>query len=217
MNAAPTRWIVPELELPPAPPPVVVEEIAPEQIVPPSLEELQAIRDQAYQAGYEDGLGNGQAQGYAQGQGEVRRLTAQIEGILDNFSHPLARLESEVATALGELAVRVAGRLLGRAYVADPELLAALVSQALDAVGSHAREVEVHLHPDDLAVFAKRMSSGHSLPPAMLALPDGVRLTPDPGLSRGDLRVHAENVRIDGSLSARLEQALEQVMQQVEA
>jgi len=224
MNAvsAPVRWIVPDLEPPPAPPPVTVEEITPDEAPPPpSLEELQAIRRQAHQAGYEEGLASGHAegmaQGLAQGQGEVRRLAAQIEGILDNFTRPLARLESEVTGALGELAVRIAGHLLGRAYRGDPALLGALVAQALKAVGNVTREVEVRLHPDDLAVFVSRTNAGAALPPALLALPEGVRLTPDPALSRGDLRVHAESVRIDGSLGARLEQALEQVIQQTEA
>jgi flagellar biosynthesis/type III secretory pathway protein FliH len=55
-------------------------------------------------------------------------------GILDNFSRPLDRLEGEVVAALSELAVRIAGNLVGRAYEADPELLAALVHEALDSV-----------------------------------------------------------------------------------
>jgi len=107
--SAVTRWVVPELALAQAAPQVCVEEVALEQVEPPSLEELQAIRDQARQAGYEEGLASGLASGHveglakglAQGQAEMRRLTAQIEGILDNFTRPLARLESEVAAALG--------------------------------------------------------------------------------------------------------------------
>ncbi|MGD4884443.1 flagellar assembly protein FliH, partial [Xanthomonas citri pv. citri] len=38
------------------------------------------------------------------------------------------------------------------------------------------------------------------------------RVAPDMSLSRGDLRVHAESVRIDGTLDARLRAALETVM-----
>ncbi len=103
------------------------------------------------------------------GAAEVRRLTAQIEGILDNFSRPLARLEDEVTAALGELAVRIAGSLVGRAYDADPVLLSDLVAEALDAVGGASREVEVRLHPDDI----------QSLAP-LLALVSGARPGPRP-------------------------------------
>ena len=194
------RWLAPALDLPASSPPAEtpVEEPVPR---PPSLEEIQAIEDAAHQEGYAAGLAAGHAEGFAQGQAEVRRLTAQIEGILDNFSRPLARLENEVVSALGELAVRIAGSLVGRAYQADPVLLSELVGEAVDAVGGARREVEVRLHPDDIAALTP-----------LLALMPGVRLSPDLGLSRGDLRVHAESVRIDATLEARLRGALESVL-----
>ena len=50
------------------------------------------------------------------------------------------------------------------------------------------------------------------LAPPLLALVSGARLVPDPSLGRGDLRVHAESVRIDGTLEARLRGALETVI-----
>ncbi|NYZ64363.1 FliH/SctL family protein [Luteimonas deserti] len=191
------RWLAPDLE----PPPVAREEEPVEIPHPPSLEEIQQIRDDAQREGYEDGLAQGRAEGLAQAQGEMRRLTAQIEGILDNFSRPLVRLENEVVAALGDLAVRVAGGLVGHAYEAEPELLAGLVSEAVDAAGGMAREVEVRLHPDDIAALSP-----------ILTLAPATRLVADPALARGDLRVHAETVRIDGSLDARLRGVLDTVL-----
>ena len=192
------RWLAPELDAP-APKLEVTADVPVPR--PPTLEEIQAIEKAARKEGYEAGLAKGHQEGFGQGQAEVRRLTAQIEGILDNFSRPLARLEDEVSAALGELAVRIAGSLVGRAYDADPVLLSELVSEALDAVGGASREVEVRLHPDDIASLAP-----------LLALVSGARLVPDPSLGRGDLRVHAESVRIDGTLEARLRGALDTVL-----
>ena len=198
MSAA-VRWLAPDLA---AGPRAAAEAVADVPVPrPPSLEEIQAIEEAARRDGYEAGLAQGHQEGFAQGQAEVRRLAAQIEGILDNFTRPLARLEDEVRAALGELAVRIAGSLVGRAYDADPVLLSDLVGEALDAVGGTSREAEVRLHPDDI----------HALAP-LLALVSGARLVPDPSLGRGDLRVHAESVRIDGTLEARLRGALETVI-----
>lgn len=204
MNNA-VRWLAPDLLAVPEPAPEeqfeLTEpdpELEPEPLLQlPTLEEIQAIQDNAEK----DGFDQGHAEGLAQGQAEVRRLIAQIEGILDNFSRPLVRLENEVVAALGELAVRVAGNLVGRAYEAEPELLAQLVNEALDAVGGASRDVEVRLHPDDIAALAP-----------VLNLAPNQRLTPDLSLSRGDLRVHAEAVRIDGTLDARLRGALDAVI-----
>lgn len=176
-------------------------EIEPEPVLqPPTLEEIQAIQD----AAEKEGFAHGHAEGHAQGQAEVRRVVAQIEGILDNFSRPLVRLENEAVAALGELAVRIAGTLVGRAYQTDPELLAQLVAEGVDAVGTSSRDVEVRLHPDDIAALSP-----------LLTLSPQQRLVPDAALSRGDLRVHAESVRIDGTLEARLRGALDKVMRQV--
>jgi len=194
------RWLAPELDLGNRPAPAPEPE-APPVVKPPTLEEIQAIQEAARQEGYKAGLAQGHKEGLAKGEAEIRRLTAQIEGILDNFTRPLARLEDEVTAALGELAVRIAGSLVGRAYAADPALLADLVREALDAVGGTSREVEVRLHPDDIQALAPLLSLGA-----------GARLLPDPSLGRGDLRVHAETVRIDGTLEARLRGALESVM-----
>ena len=196
--ASPMRWM-------PAPLDVVVSTTAPEEQapppVPPTLEEIQAIQDAAYREGLERGLAEGHAEGFAQGQAEVRRLAAQMEGILDNFSRPLDRLENEVIAALSELAVRIAGALVGRAYQTDPVLLQELATTALDAVGGAQREVELRLHPDDIAALTP-----------VLAMTAHTRLTADTSLTRGDLRVHAESVRIDGTLEARLRGALESVL-----
>ncbi|MGR4877760.1 FliH/SctL family protein [Pseudoxanthomonas sp. LARHCG66] len=195
---SPLRWM-------PAPLDVVVAAPAPEQeappLVPPTIEEIQAIQDAAYREGLERGLAEGHAEGFATGQTEVRRLAAQMEGILDNFSRPLDRLENEVVAALSELSVRIAGALVGRAYQTDPVLLQELATSALDAVGGAQREVELRLHPDDIAALTP-----------VLAMAPGTRLTADTSLSRGDLRVHAESVRIDGTLEARLRGALETVL-----
>jgi len=195
---SPIRWM-------PAPLDVVLQAAAAAQEVPPpvppTLEEIQAIQDAAYREGLERGLAEGHAEGFSHGQAEVRRLAAQMEGILDNFSRPLDRLENEVVAALSELAVRIAGALVGRAYQTDPVLLQELATSALDAVGGAQREVELRLHPDDIAALTP-----------VLAMTPHTRLTADTSLSRGDLRVHAESVRIDGTLEARLRGALDTVL-----
>ncbi len=185
------RWAAPELAPPPPPPPQ-----EPVRHMP-SVEELQAIEEAAHAEGY----ARGHAEGVAAGQAEVRRIAAQMEGILDAFTRPLARLDAEVGEALGDLAVRIAGALLRRSYAAEPALLEALVREALELAGSDQRQVELRLHPDDLAMLS----------PQLLSL-QGVRLSGDTTLARGDLRLHADSVRIDGSLSARLNATLQRII-----
>jgi flagellar assembly protein FliH len=189
------RWEVPALDAPAAPSaPAEAEEPLPQ---PPSLEEIEAIQNAAHAEGY----AAGHAEGLAQAQAEMRRLQARLEGILDAFSRPLSELEGEVELALAELAARVAGALVRHAYTVEPALVAKLTREALDSLGEKPRSVEVRLHPEDLdAVEPLLPASG------------GVRVIADPALARGDLRVHAEDVRLDARLSTRLEQILPRLL-----
>ena len=199
LSAGVVRWNAPGLvALRPEPEP------EPEPPAPalPSVEDLQALE----RAAREEGYAHGHAEGLAAGQAEVRRMVAQIEGVLDGFTRPLARLDGEVADALADLAVRIAGSLLGRAYQMDPTLLADLVREALEAVGSDSRELELRLHNDDFGVLAPH-----------LAGLDGVRLTIDGALGRGELRLHSESVRIDGTIASRLQSVLEATLAASEA
>lgn len=186
------RWLAPELSERPTP-------AAPASAPGPSVGELESIERAAREEGLQRGHQEGYAQGLAQAQGEMRRLQAQLEGLLDSFSRPLAQLDAELQGVLCELATQVAGVLVGRAYETEPALLAELVEEALRSAGSGAREAEVRLHPDDLAAVQPLLADTE-LPRA--------RLSPDPGLARGDVRVHTESLRLDGTLCTRLRAAL---------
>lgn len=199
LSAGVVRWNAPGLVALRAEPEPEPEPPAPAL---PSVEDLQALE----RAAREEGYARGHAEGLAAGQAEVRRMVAQIEGVLDGFTRPLARLDGEVADALADLAVRIAGSLLGRAYQIDPTLLADLVREALETVGSDSRELELRLHNDDFGVLAPH-----------LAGLDGVRLTIDSALGRGELRLHSESVRIDGTIASRLQSVLEATLAASEA
>ncbi|MDC8012865.1 FliH/SctL family protein [Tahibacter soli] len=171
-------WRAPSLDPPPPAP------------APPSVAELEGIAAAARAEGY----ARGHEEGLAQSLGEQRRLAAQLAGVIDAFARPLGELGHDVQNVLGAAAAQIAGALLRREYVAEPALLAALVAEALAAVGDRDRKVEVRLHPDDLAAV---------LP--LVAADPLARLAADATLARGDVRVHADNLRLDARLATRLD------------
>lgn len=193
------RWEMPALGERPPEPPAHSEDVEEALPSPPSLEEIEAIQ----RAAHEEGYAAGHAEGLAQAQAEMRRLQARIEGILDAFSKPLSELEGEVERALVELATRVAGSLVRHAYALQPELVAKLAREAIDSLGDRPRSVELRLHPEDLDAVEP-----------LLKCPPGTRLVADSALARGDLRVHAEDVRLDARLSTRLDQLLPRLLAQ---
>lgn len=181
MTAEAVRWQVPEFD---------GGARAPK---PPSLEELEAIEAAARREGFEAG----KRDGLAAGQAEIRKLAAQMEAVLAALARPYAKLEDDVLGALEQVAVRIAGALLADAYEADPARLAQVVQTALDALGPGQRDTSLHLHPDDV----------RALTPYLPQWPE-LRVQPDKTLVRGDARIHADAVRIDARVEARLQAAL---------
>ena len=116
----------------------------------PSVEELQAIEEAAHAEGY----ARGHAEGVAAGQAEVRRIARADGRHPRRFTRPLARLDARGRRRAGR--PRRAHRrqpCCGRGYAAEPALLDALVREALELAGSDQRQVELRLHPDDLAML----------------------------------------------------------------
>lgn len=196
------RWSPPTLDIRADTPEPDPEELARLEFARLRMAAEEEGRKAGYEAGLAAGREAGHAAGFESGQAEVRRLTAQIEGILLSFSKPLSRLDAEVADALGGLSLQIAGALVGRALDQDPTLLAELVQETMDFVEATDRNVELRLHPDDLGVLS----------PYMAAIA-GATMVPDPQLSRGDLRLHSEHLRIDATLKSRLELALASMVQ----
>jgi flagellar assembly protein FliH len=160
--------------------------------IPQSIAALEGIEREAR----DEGFARGHAEGLAQGQAEVRRLVARLEGIADAFTRPLAGLDNEIETALASLATEIAGALVRENYIEQPERMAALVREAVVSAGEMARNIEVRVHPDDLQMLRP-------------LLPNVSGMVPDISLARGDVRVHAEHVRIDARLATRLKRVLD--------
>jgi len=159
---------------------------------PPAVSDLLEIARSAHLEGFTQG----HAEGFAQGQNDVRRLVARLESLIDAFIRPLAGLDADVELALATLSTEICSALMREKYGGAPDLLARLVREAITSAGETTRAVEVRLHPEDLSMLRPLLG-------------DVANLTADPALGRGDVRVHADNVRIDARLPTRLKKIIE--------
>lgn len=185
--AGAVRWAPPQLGA------------APARGKPVSLNQLDAVERAAHQEGWEQG----RSEGYAAGRVLAARHAEDLKTILSRFSRPLAELDSEIEHILVHLANAVVASLLRGLAVHKPEMVAALVKQALSGLPNAARDVEIQLHPDDIAAVES-------------LLPDREpksRIVPNPQLVRGDVRVHCDSVRLDATLATRLANAAEALLE----
>jgi flagellar assembly protein FliH len=152
---------------------------------------LQALEAEGYQTGM--------ARAQAQMQASIDTLTAQVkqlDSVLQFLGVPLAQLDTEVEKELLQLALAVGKQLARRELRVDPTQVIGIIRESLAQLPASARDVRIHLHPDDAATVRDR-----------LATPANERawsIVEDPTLTRGGCIVRTENSQIDVRLESRI-------------
>ena len=94
------------------------------------------------------------------------------------------------------LALTVARQLVRRELRIDPAQVIAIIRETVALLPAAARDVRVHLHPEDAAVVREK-----------LAAPDADRawtIVEDPVMTRGGCRVTTDTAQIDARLETRI-------------
>jgi len=159
--------------------------------------QVQAARQAGYQDGYRDGLVALEAfkQSYAQ------QLTAQVGALMQGWQAKLDALEVSLADQVAQVSIALARQVLRSELAVRPELVAAVVQEALAGTLASARQVAVHVNPADHALIAAHADE------AVAAR--GARLVPDAAVARGGCIVESEVGVIDASVESRWRRATE--------
>lgn len=172
-----------------------------------TVQELEDLEQRTYEEAYAKGMAEGRAEGRAEAMAAVERemrpqlqqLQARIERfdtIIDTLAHPLQELDPEVEDQLLQLALTIGRHLVRRELRIDPSQVIAIIRETVALLPASARDVRVHLHPEDAAVVREK-----------LAAPTGERawtIAEDPVMGRGGCRVTTETAQIDARLETRI-------------
>jgi flagellar assembly protein FliH len=145
--------------------------------------------------GYELGL----ARAHTEMQTRLQELDARVQRldcVLEHLAQPLKALDATVEQQLLQLALTVGQQLARRELQTDAAQVVAIVRQCLELLPVGAREVRVHLHPQDAACVRERLAT----PAADRAW----TLVDDPALARGGCLVRSDNSQIDARFESRL-------------
>jgi flagellar assembly protein FliH len=152
-------------------------------------------RQASHSLGYQAGL----AAAKAETQAKVRDLNtriARLDGILKQLSRPLEELDAELEKQLIALVVTIGKQIVRRELKTDPQQIIAILRESVSRLPASARDVRVHLHPEDAAVVRE-----------LLATPSNDRawtMVEDPSLTRGGCQVRTDTSQIDARLESRL-------------
>lgn len=155
--------------------------------------ELEAIEQQARAKGYEVGRWEGLEAGHQTLQENAQRLAHLYE----EAAHPFRQISENVECELAKLAAAIAKEIIRQELKTEPALILETVNQACSVLSAAARDVDVHLHPDDVAIVKDGLKDD---PPAQ-----HWRIIEDRNLTRGDCQINSSAEFIDATLQTRID------------
>jgi flagellar assembly protein FliH len=161
------------------------------------LADLQA---EAHKEAFEQGLSEGREAGRA----EVRAVVERLSGMFHDLAKPFEILDEEVERELLTLAMALARQIVRRELKTDPTQIIGVFREAIAALPVAAREVRVHLHPEDAAVVRQHLAPTEN--------ERAWAIVEDPVMARGGCQVVTTTSRIDARLETRLGAILSELM-----
>jgi flagellar assembly protein FliH len=191
LTAAVERWALPDVAGP------VIGRARQERKAPVdnTVELLRQALQESEARGYQAGLEKAQAESQLTLHALVAKV-AQLDSILQLLGAPLQQLDAEVEKELLNLTLSVGKQLARRELRVDPTQVIGIIRESLAQLPASARDVRVHLHPEDAATVRER-----------LAEPSRERawkIVEDPTLSRGGCMIRTENSQLDARLDSRI-------------
>lgn len=165
-----------------------------------SAEATAARSDRARQAGYQDGYRDGLAALESFKRSFAQQMSERIGQLVHAFDEQMLALEQEMARAIADTAAQLARQVVRDELVQDPQRIARVAQEALDALLLSTRHVTIHVHPDDEPLV--KGGAGDAIAAR------GARLVADASIARGGCRVESDIGVIDATVATRWARAL---------
>ncbi|MBV9914278.1 MAG: hypothetical protein JOZ93_16995, partial [Sinobacteraceae bacterium] len=176
------RWSLPEVGGP-----VIGRRIDARAATQQASDALRSALQQAEARGYEAGLARAQAETQAAMDAQAARVQ-HLDSILQLLATPLQQLDAEVERDLLQLTLAVGKQLARRELRIDPTQIIGIIRESLTQLPIAAREIRVHLHPEDAATVRDRLpatTNGRAW-----------SIVEDPTLTRGGCLVRTDTSQI---------------------
>ena len=186
----------------PRPASVVVEEE--EEIQPLTAEEVEAVRQAAYDEGIAEGIKDGYDKGYKSGSEDVRAMMTKMSQICRALLEPISTQDDEIEQALMDLTKTICGQVIQRELQMDASSLNEVIKEALDCLHAGAKRIRIHLNPNDVEFIESSLE-------AMEGVEFTWKLLPHPTISPGGCIVETEKSMVDARAETRLSAIIHQV------
>ncbi|WP_372766040.1 flagellar assembly protein FliH [Pseudoalteromonas sp.] len=202
-----------------------------EEFTPLSIQEIEQIREEAYQEGhaegkeagfqqgfeqgklegaqkgYEEGLEQGKQEGLESAKPEIAEKIAQLTKLLDELATPFEQVSKEVEKQVVMLATELAKAVVHGEITVNEKAIFNAMKVATDALKNQHYTLEILLNPDDFELVEQAI-------PAEQLVDRNWKLVVEPSISKGGLHINSDNSSIDYSVELRLKEILESFLQE---
>ncbi|MFC6339750.1 flagellar assembly protein FliH [Pseudomonas sp. CCM 7891] len=189
--------------------PVAMEEVPLEEVQPLTLEELESIRQEAYN----EGFATGEKEGFHSTTLKVRQEAdaalsvklASLERLMGSLFEPIAEQDSQLERAMVELVQHIARQVIQRELVMDSTQIESVMREALKLLPLGVGNVRLYINPQDFEQV-KALRERHE---------ETWRIVEDASLQPGGCRVETEHSRIDATVETRISQIMAKLFDQL--
>ncbi|KAE9644437.1 flagellar assembly protein FliH [Pseudomonas sp. PB103] len=199
----------PEPEPEPEPEPPEMEEVPLDEVQPLTLEELESIRQEAYN----EGFATGEKEGFHSTTLKVRQeaevalaaKVASLEQLMGHLFEPIAEQDTQIEKSLVDLVQHIAKQVIKRELAIDSTQIEQVMRDALKLLPLGVENVRLYVNPQDFAQV-KALRERHE---------ETWRIVEDDTLLPGGCRVETEHSRIDASIESRVSQVMAKLFDQL--
>ncbi len=206
------------------------EEIEEEDIIPLTAEDIEEIRQAAFDEGFNQGKEEGFAKGFdegkvsgheeglklghqegvetglAEGKESIDEQSAAWQSLTEQMHNPLLDVEKNVEQQLIHLVVQLTEAITLQEAKTNPDILVGAISAGIKALPSQDVQTQILLHPNDIKLVEKQFGAEH-------VQEQGWRLLAAPQLQPGSCQIENSTSNVDLSVKSRIKEVLDSFLQ----
>lgn len=207
------------------------EEVEAEDPVPLTAQEIEDIRqaafdegfnqgkEQGFAKGYEEGKAQGHeeglkkgteqgiADGFEQGKEQIDNLAKQWEVIIHDLKAPLEKVEKNVEEQLLQLLVLLVEAVTLQECKTNPDILLAAIDKGIKALPLQESSTQIYLNPIDIKLVEAQFGEQYMAD-------QGWRLLPAPHVDVGSCQIENSTSNIDLTVKSKLKEVLDSFLQE---
>ncbi|MGG5238242.1 flagellar assembly protein FliH [Pseudomonas lurida] len=190
-------------------PPAEMEEVPLDEVQPLTLEELETIRQEAYNEGFaageKDGFRSTTLKVRQEAEEALSLKLASLERLMGVLFDPIAEQDSQIEKAMVDLVQHITRQVIQRELMLDSSHIESVMREALKLLPLGVGNVRLYINPQDFEQV-KALRERHE---------ETWRIVEDASLQPGGCRVETEHSRIDATVETRISQIMAKLFDQL--